>query len=55
MDCIEKLVYLNKSFSIHNIDKLKISHLTYSLKVLLENVLRTNNQAFPNYVIESFI
>ena len=55
MDCIEKLVYQNKSFSIHNIDKLKISHLPYSLKVLLENVLRTNNQALPNNVIESFI
>ena len=55
MDCIEKLVYQNKSFSIHNIDKLKISHLPYSLKVLLENVIRTNNQALPNNVIESFI
>ena len=55
MDCIEKLVYQNKSFSIHNIDKLKISHLPYSLKVLLENVFRTNNQALPNNVIESFI
>ncbi|MED5429987.1 MAG: aconitate hydratase AcnA [Pseudomonadota bacterium] len=55
MDCIEKLVYQNKSFSIHNIDKLKISHLPYSLKVLLENVLRTNNQALPNNVLESFI
>tara|TARA_Y100000590_G_scaffold102939_4_gene117026 strand:+ start:27323 stop:29911 length:2589 start_codon:yes stop_codon:yes gene_type:complete len=55
MDCIDKLVHQNKSFSIHDIDKLKISHLPYSLKVLLENLLRNNVGSSLNSTVENFI
>ena len=55
MDCIDKLVHQNKSFSIHDIDKLKISHLPYSLKVLLENLLRNNVGSSLNSPVENFI
>ena len=56
MNCIDKLVHQNESFSIHNIKKLKINHLPYSLKVLLENILR-NNSNVPSHqnIIDQFI
>ena len=56
MNCIDKLVHQNESFSIHNIKKLKINHLPYSLKVLLENILRNNSNVSSNQnIIDQFI
>ncbi|MEC9206102.1 MAG: aconitate hydratase AcnA [Pseudomonadota bacterium] len=56
MNLVDKLVHEDKSFFIHNIKKLKIDHLPYSLRVLLENVVRHSSKT-DSYqkILESFI
>jgi len=55
MNYLDKLVYQNEKFSIYNIAKLKINHLPYSLKILLENILRNNQNApLDKNIIDQF-
>ena len=56
MDCTDKLIHQNKSYSIYNIKKLNIEHLPYSLRVLVENFVRNNPTTKENLkIIDKFI
>tara|TARA_B110000196_G_C20565218_1_gene394993 strand:- start:70 stop:357 length:288 start_codon:yes stop_codon:yes gene_type:complete len=54
MDFKDKLEQSDQSYDIYNINKAKIKHLPYSLRVLLENYIR-NNKSDSNDVIDKFM
>ena len=54
MDFKDKLEQSDQSYDIYNINKAKIKHLPYSLRVLLENYIR-NNKSDSSDVIDKFM
>ena len=54
MDFKDKLKQSDQSYDIYNINKAKIKHLPYSLRVLFENYIR-NNKSDSSDVIDKFM
>ena len=55
MNFKDKIVVSDNTYSIFNINRLNISHLPYSIKILFENYIRNNHTKLDNNIINYFL